>query len=110
MRFAHNQNMVETFAPHTPKQSFADRVRAWRFDRCSHHLQPASHCDGIELSSVFSVVVTDQIPWRLAEGSCLPQLLSHPRIGRRAGNADVDDASGAEFGDDEGEEWLENRS
>ena len=59
--FAHDEDVVEAFAPDTAEQSFADRVRAWCLDGRSEDLDPGSDCDSLEVWAVLRIVVTIQI-------------------------------------------------
>ena len=74
--------MVEAFSTDAAQQPLANRVRPRRLDRRSEHLGPASENDGLEVRTVFRIVVTNEILGRLAEGHRLPQLLRDPLVTR----------------------------
>ena len=61
MGFAQDQDMVEAFAANTPQQPLADGVRAWCLDRRAQHLDSAAHRDGIEVRTIFRIVVANQV-------------------------------------------------
>ena len=100
---AHNHHVVEAFTSHAAQQSFADRVRPRSPDRRTEDFDPGSDGDSSEVRTVLRVIVTNQILGCLTERGCLSQLLGDPLVIRRPCYADMDDASRAEFRDDESE-------
>ncbi len=104
MGLAHDHDVIEALAAHAPQQAFAERIRAWCLDRRSEHLDPCSHCNGIEVRPVFRIIITNQILRPLAVGRRFPQLLRDPRVTWRARHPDVHDPPRAELRDDEGEQ------
>ncbi len=102
--FAQNEDVIQAFAAHAPQQPFADRVRARCLDRRSQHLNPRSDRDGIEMRTVFGVVVTNQVLGCFPEGCRLAQLLGNPFVSWRPGHAHMHDPSRPEFSNHEGEQ------
>jgi hypothetical protein len=52
VRFAHDQDVIQTFATHTSEQAFADRIRTWSLHRRSKHLNSCSDCHSIKVCTV----------------------------------------------------------
>ncbi len=106
--FAHDEDVVEAFAPDTAEQSFADRVRAWCQDGRSEHLDPGSDRDSIDVRPVLRIVVTNEILRDFPKGRRFAELLSDPLVTWRARRANVDDTPRGKLDDEEGEERLEH--
>lgn len=61
MRLAQDQEVIKAVAPDTAQHALADRMRPWRMDRRSQHLDPTSCCDGSEARPKFRIIVKDEI-------------------------------------------------
>jgi hypothetical protein len=79
-----DEQMIETFATHTAQKAFTDRIGAWRARRCFQNLDAAGYGHAFEIGSKLALTITNEILRRLSKGSCFPQLLRRPGIGRRA--------------------------
>jgi hypothetical protein len=75
-----DQQVIQTFAPDAPQESFARRIGPWSLDRRAQHLNPASCRDGVEVWTVLRVVVTNNDQLWLTAGKVL-ETTEHERIG-----------------------------
>ena len=85
-----DEQMIETFATHTAQKAFTDRIGASYAIRCFQNLDAAGYGHAFEIGSKLAIMITNEILRRLSKGSCFPQLLRRPSIGRRACHADLD--------------------
>ena len=91
--------MIQALAAEAAEEALADRVQVGRpgWDRDHVHIRA---CGGRgEVAPELAIVVPDQEPRCAVVRRSLSELLSDPRIGRGAGDVDVDDLAGP-VGDD----------
>ena len=86
-----DQQVVQTFLPHTAQEAFADRIGSWRMIRCFEYLDATCCRHTSKARPKFAIVITNQILRRLPIRGGFSQLLGHPGIGRRACHAHMDD-------------------
>ncbi len=107
--FTQNEEVIQAFAADAPHQPLTDRIRPRCLDRRSEHLNPCPCRNCGEMVTILRVIVTNDIPWRFAEGCCFAQLLRDPYVCRRPRNADVNNPTRAELRDDEGKQGSEEQ-
>ena len=86
--------MIQALAAEAAEEALADRVQVGRagWDRDHVHIRA---CGGRgEVAPELAIVVPDQEPRGAVVRRSLSELLSDPRIGRGAGDVDVDDLAG----------------
>jgi len=79
-----DQHVVQALSPHTPQKAFTDRIGARCVIGCFQYLNAARCCNTSETESKLAIIITDEILRRVSIGSCFPQLLCGPNVGRRA--------------------------
>src|SRR3712207_2445265 len=107
MHVAHDQDMIQTFAPHAAEQPLTDRVGPWCCNRRPEHRNPGSHGDRSEALTVFRIVVTNQLLRRVPKWCGLAQLLGDPCVRWCSCDTDLHAASRAKLGDEKREERPE---
>ena len=85
-----DQQVVQTFLPHTPQEALADRIGSGSMIRCFEHLNRTGCRYTSEAGPKFAIVITNQILGCLAIRGGFPELLSHPGIGRGSCDAHMD--------------------
>ena len=58
---AHDDDVVEALTTDAAQHSLADRIRTRCLDRRAQHLDSAAHRDGIEVRTIFRIVVANQV-------------------------------------------------
>src|SRR5258706_4643904 len=101
---AEDQQMVEALFSHTPHEAFADRIGTRCMIRGFKNLNGTRCGHTSKAGPKFSIVITNQVFWRLPIRCRLSQLLRHPRIGRRCCTHYMDHPSRVEFDDEKGKE------
>jgi hypothetical protein len=99
-----DQQMVETFLPHTPGEALADRIGSRSVIGCFEDLDAAGCGHARKAVPKFAIVITNQILWRLSIWRSFSELLGNPRIGRRSCYAYVDYSPRLEFDNEERKE------
>src|SRR2546421_4162971 len=99
-----DQQVVQTFLPHTPQEALADRIGSGSMIRCFEHLNRTGCRYTSEAGPKFAIVITDQILGCLAIRGGFPELLSHPGIGRGSCDAHMDHFPRLQFYDEERKE------
>ena len=99
-----DQKVIEAFLPHAPQKAFADGIGSWGMNRRCEQLDATGRRHSVETGSKLVIMITDQILGCLPIGSCLPQLLCSPSVGRRACHAGMDDFPSFQFDEEEGKE------
>ena len=94
--------MVQAFLPHAPEKPLANGIGSWRLNRRCEQLDATGRRHSAETGSKLTIMITDQILWRLSIGGGLAELLGHPRIGRRACHAHMDHLARPQFDKEEG--------
>jgi len=100
-----DQQVIETFLPHTPHEPLTDRIGSWSLIRCFEHFNATCRCHPEETRPKFAVVITKKIRGCLPIGSSFSKLLCHPGIGGRSRDADMDHSSRLQFDEEERKEW-----
>ncbi len=99
-----DEQVIETLATHTAQKAFTDRIGPWCVIGCFQDLDAAGCCHACETGSKLVITITNEILRRLSKGSCFPQLLRSPGIGRRASDPHMDDSARVQFDDEEGKQ------
>ena len=102
-----DEQVIETLSSYTSQKAFTDRIGPWCVIRRDEHLDAARVCDSSETGSKLAVMITDEILWRLPIGSCLPQVLGSPGVGRRSRHPDVDNLPRFQFNNEKRKERTE---
>jgi hypothetical protein len=102
-----DQYVIQALSSYTSQKAFTDRIGAWCVIRRGEHLDAAHVCDSSETGSKLAVMITDEILRRLPIGSCLPQLLGGPGVGRRSRHPNVDNLPRFQFNDEKRKERTE---
>ena len=85
-----DEQVIETLSTHTAQKPFTDGIGPWRMIWRFEYLDAAGCGHASETGSKFAITITNEILRRLSIGSCLPQLLCGPGIGRRASDTHMD--------------------
>ena len=85
-----DQQMVQTFLPHTPGEALTDGIGAWSVIWGFEQLDVTARRHPVETGSKLAVVIMNQILGCLPIRGGFSQLLGHPGIGRRSCHADMD--------------------
>ena len=99
-----DQQVVQAFLPHAPEKPLANGIGSWRLNRRCEQLDATGRRHSAETGSKLTIMVTDQIIWRLSIGGGFAELLGHPGIGRRACHAHIDHLARPQFDEEEGKE------
>jgi hypothetical protein len=79
-----DQYVIQALSPHTQEKAFTNRIGSWRVIRRFQYLNTARCCHASETGSKLAIMIADELLRRMSIRSGLPQLLSGPRVGRRA--------------------------
>ena len=102
--------MIQALAAEAAEEALADRVQVGRPGWDRDHVNIRA-CGGRgEVAPELAIVVPDQEPRCAVVRRSLSELLSDPRIGRGAGDVDVDDLAGPVGDDKEGVDRAEPAS
>ena len=99
-----NQQMVQAFLSNAPQEPLTDGIGSWRMIGGFEQLDVTCLRHTGKARPEFAIVITNEIFRSLTIGSRFSQLLGDPGIGRRACHTHMDDPSGLEFDEEEGEE------
>ena len=105
--FLQDEQVIETLSSDTSQKAFTDRIGTWCVIRRDEHLDAARVCNSSETGSKLAVMITNEILRRLPIGSCLPQLLGGPGVGRTSRHPGMDDLSRFQFDDEKREKRTE---
>jgi len=104
MRFAKNDDVIETLATNTSEKSLAHGVHERGVDCCLHDANASTLCNAIEVRPELAVVISNDELWPTLERRGLAQLLSRPGFVRRARDPHVDHFPGVHVNDEEREQ------
>src|SRR5215467_12182627 len=99
-----DQQVVQTFLPHTPQEALADGIGSGSVIRSFENLDATRRRHTSKARSEFAIVIPNQVLWRLSIGCGFSQLLRHLGIGRRSRDAHVDHLARFQFDEKEGKE------
>ena len=102
-----DQAVIQTLAPDTPQVSFADGIGAGCVVGRPEELDATCHSDSGEGWSKLVIVITNQELRAFPNRCHLAQLLSHPEIARRTGDAHVHNPPRRQLDDEEREHGPE---
>lgn len=80
MQFPQDQDMVETFSPHTAQEPFTDRICLRRTIRRLQNFDGRAHGNPRESFPLFTIAIPNQETRCLAERRGFAQLLGHPGV------------------------------
>ncbi len=98
-----DQEMIQTFSPHTSQKTFTNGICLGSSVRRSKHFDATGGCHACKMQSEFPVVIPNQLFGRLPIRSCLPQLLRYPAISGRPRHIHMDDLPRLQLDNEEGE-------
>ena len=75
-----DQDVIETFSPHTVQEPFADYIRLWRTTRRLQYFDRRPYGDPRESFPIFTIAIPNQKARRLPEERRFAQLLGYPGI------------------------------
>src|SRR5215470_5075285 len=104
-----DEQVIETFAPHTAQKAFTDRIGPWRVRRCFQDLDAAGLGNPRESHPKLAIVISDEILRPHTKGRGEASLLGSPRVSGRACHTDVDHFARVQKGVEEGEERTEEK-
>jgi hypothetical protein len=81
--------MVKAFLSDTPHKAFADRIGSWSMIRCFENLNRKCCSHASKTWSKFTIIITNQILWRLLIRGSFSEVLRHPGVSRRSGHSDM---------------------
>ena len=84
MFLVEDQHVIQALSPDTPQKAFTNRIGSWRVIGRFQDLDAAGCSNMSETGSKLAIIITDEILRRVSIGSCFPQLLCGPNVGRRA--------------------------
>jgi hypothetical protein len=99
--------VVQALSPDTSQKAFTDPIGARCMTGCGEYLDVTRCCNTSETGPKLALMITDEIVRRVSIGSCLPQLLRSPSVGRRARHPDIDHFPRFQFDDEERKERTE---
>jgi hypothetical protein len=102
-----DQEMIQAFSPHASQKAFTHGIRLRRSVRRAKDFDAARGCYSGEMRAEFTVVIPDQIFWRVSIGGRFSQLLCHPRIAGSTRHIDMDNLSRSQLDDEERKKWAE---
>jgi hypothetical protein len=102
-----DEKMIQAFSSHASQEAFTDGIRLWSPVWRSKYLDATCCCHACKIRPEFAIIIPDQIFGRLPIRSCLPQLLRHPGIGRRACHIHMDDLPRLQLNNEEGKKRTE---
>jgi hypothetical protein len=102
-----DQEMIQTFSPHTSQKTLTDGIRLRSSIRCGKHLDPTCCRHPRKTRPEFAVIISHQICWCLSIRSRFPQLLRHPQISGRSRHIHMHDLARFEFDDEESKKRTE---
>src|SRR5260370_41608416 len=76
-----DQQMVKAFLSYTPQKAFADRIGSWCMKGRFENLNSTRGRHPSKARPKFTIVITNQIRWRLPIWGSFSQLLRDPGIG-----------------------------
>ena len=85
-----DQQVVKAFLSHTPQEALADRIGSWCMKRRFEYLDGTRCSHPSKTWSKFTIIITNQILWRLLIRGSFSEVLRHPGISRRSGHSDMD--------------------
>ena len=74
-----DQQMVETFLPHTPQEALADRIGSRSVIGCFEDLDAAGCGHARETGSKFALMIAHELVRRLPMGGCFSQRYAPPK-------------------------------
>ncbi len=104
---AQDDQVVDTLAPHAPKESLAHGIHQGRLHCRLRDPQPRAFGNAIEDCPVLVVAISDQEARSFAERRGIAELLRRPLLGRSARYRDVDHALGVQVDNEEREQRAE---
>jgi len=102
---AQDDHVIEAFAAHAAKESFARRVHERGSHGGAEHADAGALRGAVEVGTELTIVIADDELGPEAEGCGFPELLCRPLRGRVPRDADVHDALGVDVHDEEREDW-----
>ncbi len=96
--------MIQALSSDTQEKAFTDGIGAFRVIRCFAYIDATCCCHASATGSKLAIIIANEIPGGLSIGSCLPQLLRGPSVGRRSRHADMDDFPRFQLDDEERKE------
>jgi hypothetical protein len=85
-----DKQVIETLAPHTPKKTLTDGIRARGEIRSFENLDATRLRNPSETHSKLAIVITDEVLWPHAIGGGDPSLLCDPSVGGTSCDAHMD--------------------
>jgi hypothetical protein len=102
-----DEQMIEAFTPHASQKALADGIGSRGVIRYIEHLDATRQRNPREVHSKRAIVITDEVFGSLSTCRDFPKLLSSPRVGGTARDADMDHSARVSFDDEEGEKRAE---
>ena len=99
-----DQQVIEAFLPHAPHEALTNGIGSWSVIGNFEQFDATGRRHPVETGSKFAIVISNEIVRCLPIRSRFPQLLRHPRIGRRLCHSHMDDLPRLQFDEEEGEE------
>ena len=86
-----DQQVVEAFLAHTPQEAFADCIGSWCVKKGFENLNGTRCRHASKAKPKFTIVIMNQIRWRMPIRCGFSEVLRDPEIGRGSCHADVND-------------------
>ena len=86
-----NQQVVQTFLPHTPQEPLADHLGSGSLIRRLENLDATCRSHTSEEGPKFGIIIPNQVLRCVPIRGRFSELLRHPGIGRRSRHAHMDD-------------------
>ena len=90
-----NQDVIETFPPHTAQEPFTDCIRLGRTIRRLQNFDGCANGDTCEGLPILAIAILNQKARRLSERRRFAQLLGHPLVRRGTGHPEMNNSSRA---------------
>ncbi len=104
-----DEQVIETFATHTPQKALTDGIGSWSVIRCFENLDATRVCNPSEARSKLAIIIPDEVFRSLSVGCGFAQLLRDPGIARRACDAHMDHFARVQFDDEESKKRTEKQ-
>jgi hypothetical protein len=96
-----NDDVIQTYAPGTANESFANRIHQGRLNSCAQYFHPCAFCDTVEYCPKLVVIIANDELGSVTEWRNITKLLRCPLRGWGASNANVHNSLRIDIHDEE---------